>query len=67
MLSITARPDISFEVKVLTSRYGKATKGDLMEYAKIIKKAKRETTEFLIPNIGDIKDWVLVGISDAAT
>ena len=47
---------------MLTSRYGKASKGDLMECAKIIKKVKRETTEFLIPNIGDIKDWVLVGI-----
>ena len=26
MLSVTSRPDITFEVKVLTTKYGKATK-----------------------------------------
>ena len=67
MLSITARPDIAFDVKLLTSRYGKATKEDLLNVVKLVRKVKRDTTEFVIPNIGDMENWILVGISDAAT
>ena len=67
MLSITARPDIAFDVKLLTSRYGKATKDDLLNVVKLVRKVKRDTTEFVIPNIGDMENWILVGISDAAT
>ena len=67
MLSITARPDICFDVKLLTSRYGKATKEDLLNVVKLIRKIKRDTTEIVIPNIGEKEDWILLGISDAAT
>ena len=67
MLSITARPDIAFDVKLLSSKYGKATKEDLLNVVKLIRKIKRDTTEFVIPNIGAMEDWLLVGISDAAT
>ena len=42
-------------------------KDDLQKVVKLIRKVKRDTTEFVIPNIGDIDDWILVGISDAAT
>ena len=67
MLSITARPDIAFEVKLLSSKYGKATKDDLQNVIKLVRKVKRDTTEFVIPNIGPMEEWLLVGISDAAT
>ena len=67
MLSITARPDLAFDVKVLSSKYGKATKEDQQNVVELIRKVKRDTTEFIIPNVGNIEDWILVGISDAAT
>ena len=67
ILSMSARPDISFEVKVLTTKYGKASKLDLMKALKVLEKVKRKTTKITIPNMGAIKDCVLVAYSDAAT
>ena len=64
---MSARPDISFEVKVLTTKYGKATKGDLMKAIKVLQKVKRKTTRITIPDMGDVNDWVLVVYTDAAT
>ena len=34
---MTSRPDITFEVKVLTTKYGKATKGDMINAVKMLK------------------------------
>ena len=67
MLSVTARPDISFEVKVLTTKYGKATKLDIMTAIKLLHKVKRLSTKITIPNMGDLQDWGLIAYSDAAT
>ena len=67
ILSMSARPDISFEVKVLTTKYGKAVKLDLMKAIKVLEKVKRKTTKITIPDVGAIKDCVLVAYSDAAT
>ena len=61
------RPDISFKVKVLTTRYEKGTKHDLMRAIKVLQKVKRKTTRITIPEMGEIKDCVLVAYSDAAT
>ena len=47
MLSMTSRPDITFEVKVLTTKYGKATKGDMNDAVKMLKKVKRNTTKIV--------------------
>ena len=51
ILSMSARPDISFEVKVLTTKYGKALKLDLMKAIKVLEKVKRKTTKITIPNM----------------
>ena len=67
MLSMTSRPDITFEVKILTTKYGKAKKMDIMAASKLLMKVKRLTTKRAIPNLGKVKDWVLVAFSDAAT
>ena len=67
ILSMSARPDISFEVKVLTTRYGKGTKLDLMKAVKVLQKVKRKTTKITVPDMGEIKDCVIVAYSDAAT
>ena len=66
MLSGSCRPDFVFGAKFLTTRYGKATKSDFTMAVKMLKKAKQETTETIVPNLGDIKDWILVGVSDAS-
>ena len=67
MLSMTARPDITFDVKVLTTKYGKALKQDLMQASRLLKKVKRMTTLITIPDMGDLRDLILVAYSDAAT
>ena len=67
MLSMTSRPDITFDVKMLTTTYGKAKKMDIMKASKLIMKVKRMTTKRTIPNMGEVKDWVIVAFSDAAT
>ena len=67
MLSVSARPDIAFEVKVLTTKYGKAKKQDIMKAIKLLQKVKRISTKLTIPDMGNIEDWVLVVYSDAAT
>ena len=67
MLSMTARPDITFEVKMLTTKYGKALKLDLMLAVKLLKKVKRMLTQITIPDMGNFADWILVAYTDAAT
>ena len=66
MLALSSRPDFIYAAKYLTTRYGKATKSDLTRAVRMIKKAKEEPTDLIIPNIGKIEDWILVGISDAS-
>ena len=38
MLAISSRPDIMYDAKVLTTKYGSATKRDLLKAIKMIKK-----------------------------
>ena len=66
VLSSTSRPDFSYTTKYLTTRYNKATKSDMTTAVKLIKKAKEETTEIVIPNIGEPEKWILVGVVDAS-
>ena len=65
-VSRSVRPDFSYQAKYLTTRYGKATKSDLTQAVKLMKKAKEESTEVSIPNIGEPEDWLLVGVADAS-
>ena len=67
MLSVTSRPDITFEVKILTTKYGKATKGDMNDATKLVKKVKRNSTKITIPDMGNVEDWILLAYADAAT
>ena len=66
MLALSSQPDFTFMAKKLTSRYGKATKSDFTTAVKLIKQAMIESTDLLMPNLGDSGDWILVGISDAS-
>ena len=67
MLATSSRPDITFNVKVLTTLYGKAKKENLQEAIRIIKKVKRVSTNVDIPDLGNVSDWILVAYSDAST
>ena len=66
MLSLSSRPDFAIQAKMLTTKYGSATKRDLLTAIKLLKMAKEEPTTLVIPNLGNVSDWILVGISDAS-
>ena len=55
VLAQTVRPDFMYAAKYLTTRYGKATKSDMTHVMKIIKQAKEEPTDIIIPNLGNQK------------
>ena len=53
-------PDVCYDAKVLRSVFGKAKKKDLITAMKRMMKLKAETTLMTFPDLGPIKDWVLV-------
>jgi len=65
-IAYTSRPDLCFNVKSLSSKYGKATKSDLKAVQRKIVLLKAEgCTELKYQKMGDIEDWILVGFGDA--
>ena len=60
-----SRPDVCFEVKALSTQYGKATKQDMKLAVKKILKLKSETTTMVFPALGPVEDWVIVDHGDA--
>ena len=65
-LAMSARPDLMFDAKVLTTKYGSATKRDLLKAIKLLRRVKEEDTRLTLPNIEEIEDWILVGVTDAS-
>ena len=66
MIAYTSRPDLCFEVKSLSTKYGKATKSDLRNIKKKIVLLKAEEgSPMKYPNMGNVNDWVLLGFGDA--
>ena len=49
----------------LTTKFGSATMRDLLKANKMVKRVKEEETNITLPDIGDIEDWILVGVTDA--
>ena len=66
VLASTVRPDFTYAAKYLTTRYNKATKSDMTQATRLIKRAKEEPTEIIIPNVGQPEEWILVGVVDAS-
>ena len=60
-----SRPDLCFDAKSLSTKFGKATKADLRAASRRIVKLKASSTKMKIPDLGSVKDWVLVGHGDA--
>ena len=61
----TSRPDVCFDAKVLSSMYGKATKGDLKMLLKQMQKLQGGSTRMCFPDLGPLEEWVIVGYGDA--
>ena len=66
MIAMSSRPDVMFDAKVLTTKYGSATKRDILKVIKIMKHLKEESTTLTIPDIGEPEDWILLGVTDAS-
>ena len=65
-IAYTTRPDLCFEVKALSTKYGKATKSELRSVKRKIVLLKAEAgSQMKYPNMGNVNDWVLVGFGDA--
>ena len=60
-----SRPDVCFEAKALSTFYGKATRKQFKLVIKKMIKLKTDTTEMVLPDIGDISEWGLVAHGDA--
>merc|ERR1711978_867986 len=66
VLAQTVRPDFMYAAKYLSTRYGKATKSDMTQVVKIIRRAKEEPTDIVIPNLGEPEEWILARVMDAS-
>ena len=60
-----SRPDVCFEGKALSTKFGKATKGDLKSALKKILKLKGTETVMFFPDLGPVEEWNLVAYYDA--
>ena len=60
-----SRPDVCFEGKALSTKFGKATKADLKSAMKKIQKLKGSETIMFFPDLGQVNQWTLVAYCDA--
>ena len=60
-----SRPDICFEAKCLSSKFGKATKGDLKTALKKMQKLQGIHTKMFFPRLGSLSELTFVGYGDA--
>ena len=49
-----------------STKFKKATVGDLLKVAKVVRKAKSEKSEVIIPNLRDSRNWTFETHTDAA-
>lgn len=64
-ISYQSRPDVCFEAKCLSTKFGKATKGDLKAALKKMQKLQGIATRMVFPDLGAVSDWTFVGYGDA--
>ena len=60
-----SRPDVCFDAKALSTKYGKATKGDLKSLFKRMQKLRDMPTKMYFPNLGPVEEWFIVAYGDA--
>ena len=64
-ISYQSRPDICFEAKCLSTKFGKATKSDLKTALKKMQKLQGVHTKMFFPRLGSLKQLTFVGYGDA--
>ena len=64
-ISYQSRPDVCFEAKCLSTKFGKATKGDLKAALKKMQKLQGVATRMVFPKMGSVSEWTFVGYGDA--
>ena len=47
-----------YAARYLSTKYGKATKSDMMQIVKLIKRVKDNPSNMVIPNLGVPEDWI---------
>ena len=65
-ISVTSRPDLAYDCKMLGKRLGYATKLDYHRVYKLVQRLKEETTKMTFPNLDNWYDWMLFAYSDAS-
>ena len=66
MLAVTSTPDLAMDAKVLASKYNNATKKDLNDVGKKLKRIKDTSTVMFFPNMGELEDWIFISYSDGS-
>ena len=55
-----------YAAKYLSTKYGRATKSDMTQVVKLVRKVKEIPNNIIIPNLGEPEDWLLVGVVNAS-
>ena len=64
--STQTRPDLSFDVSAMSSAIKQKNVECIKQLNRIIKKAKKEKSQIVIPDLGNLENIKLVGYSDAS-
>ena len=64
-VSSNGRPDLCFEAKSLSTKFGKAKQKDLKSAVKKLLKVKSQTTKMIFPDLGEVANWIVIGHGDA--
>ena len=64
--STQTRPDLSFDVSAMSSAIKQKKVDCIKQLNRIIKKAKKEKSQIVIPDLGNLENIKLVGYSDAS-
>ena len=65
-LAYTAKPDIMYDTKYLSTKKDKVTKLDMTQPVKISKEMKQDSNKIVFSNLGGLEDWILIAIMDAS-
>ena len=60
------RPDILYAAKYLSTKSGKATKADMVQVERLIRKLKKIPNNIIIPDLGEPEDWMIAGVVNAS-
>ena len=65
-VSITTRPDLSWQIKTFIKRYGYCTKADMLKLNKVIAAMAGQSTTMVFRDLGPMEEWVMLAWSDGS-